>query len=185
MLAALSKNQNWAKLCPFFGIITTFLILFFFNINTPAFWAFFNIPLYMFHQTEEHLWPGGFKEYINNVINHGEERLTDFKVFLINILLVWLAFAIFGVLVCFNIGFGLLIVIFSIINCMAHIGMAVKTKQYNPGLVMATLQFLLSIFASYFITYTGLNNALWWWSGSILFSVLVHIILLKVVMTAK
>jgi 5'-3' exonuclease len=54
--------------------------------------ALLNIPLYLFHQCEEHYWPGGFKDYMNQKIHglpNGEEKLTDTAVFRINILMVW------------------------------------------------------------------------------------------------
>jgi len=85
--------------------------------------------LHLFHQAEEHFWPGGFKNYINTVVNklpQGEEALTNEKVFWINIILVWLVFSLFGFLSFINIGFGLLIVIFSIMNCVTHIFQGTK-----------------------------------------------------------
>ncbi|MCD6106829.1 MAG: HXXEE domain-containing protein [Caldisericaceae bacterium] len=188
MIKTLSKNQNWAKLAPVLGIITSILLITFFKPSQALFWALINIPLYLFHQTEEHLWPGGFKEYINRVVNklpEGEEILTDDKIFWINIILVWLAFLIFGILSFFNIGFGLLIVIFSIMNCLTHIVQGIKQKEWNPGLVMASLQFILSVYAAYFITLNGLTNQFLWWLCSIVFSAIVHILLFKLIMIKK
>ena len=188
MICVLAKNQNWAKAAPWLGIITAFLLFLFFKPSQAMFWALINLPLYLFHQTEEHLWPGGFKNYINRVINklpEGEEALTDEKVFWINILLVWLAFSVFGFLSFVNIGFGLLIVIFSIINCLSHIAQGAKRKKWNPGLVMASLQFVISTYAAYFVTVNGLSNKVFWWVGTIAFSVIVHAVLFKVVMSKK
>lgn len=188
MFNVLVKNQNWAKAAPWLGIITAFLLFWFFKPSQAMFWALINIPLYLFHQTEEHLWPGGFKNYINSVINklpEGEGALTDEKVFWINILLVWLAFLVFGILSFVNIGFGLLIVIFSIMNCLSHIVQGIKQKEWNPGLFMASLQFLISIYAAHFVTVNGLSNQVLWWVGTIVFSAIVHAVLFKVVMSKK
>lgn len=188
MIKTLSENQNWAKIAPILGIITGILLFAFFKPSESLFWALINIPLYLFHQTEEHLWPGGFKKYINRVINklpEGKEALTDEKVFWINILLVWLSFLVFGILSFFNIGFGLLIVIFSIMNCLTHIVQSIKQKEWNPGLVMASLQFTISLYAAYFITFNGLTNHLFWWLGTIIFSIIVHVLLFKIVMIKK
>jgi hypothetical protein len=186
MIKKFSENQNWAKLAPILGVLSAVLLFMFFKPSQAMFWALVNIPLYFFHQTEEHLWPGGFKNYINRVVNKlpaGEEALTDEKVFWINILLVWAAFILFGCLAFLNIGFGLLIIIFSIINCLTHIAQAFKQKEWNPGLVMASLQFLLSIYAAYFVTMNGLTHQIYWWIGTIIFSVAVHVVLFKVVMS--
>lgn len=187
MIKKLARNQNWAKATPILGIVSAFLLVVFTRPSQPIFWALVNIPLYFFHQTEEHLWPGGFKRYVNTVVNklpESEEKLTDIKVFWINILLVWIAFLIFGALSFWNIGFGLLIIIFSIINCLTHIGMALQKKEWNPGLVMASLQLLLSIYGAYFLTTQGgIHNVILWWISAIVFSVAAHVAVFKFAMT--
>lgn len=182
----LVKNQHWARFAPWLGVLTTLLLFYFFKPNEPMFWALVNVPLYLFHQTEEHYIPGGFKNFINQVINGlpvGQEKLTDTNIFWINILFVWVAFAIFGILaITVNIGFGLLIIIFSIINCLTHIFQGIKRVTWNPGLVMASIQFLLSLYGAYFITTHGLLNAITWWISAIIFSVAMHVILFRLVM---
>ncbi len=180
-----SKNQNWAKIAPVLGIAATIGLFWLFKPTQALFWALINIPLYLFHQTEEHLWPGGFKNYINHVINNlpeDEETLTDTKVFWINILLVWVAFTVFGVLALVNIGFGLFIIVFSVINCLTHIFQGVRRKEWNPGLVMASLQFAISIYAAYFVTANGLSNPIIWWIATVAVSVLIHALLFRFVL---
>ena len=182
----LVKNQNWAKFAPWMGIISAILLFSYTSPDQPLFWALINIPLYLFHQTEEHYWPGGFKKFINQVIDglpDGQEQLTDTKIFWVNILLVWVAFIVFGILaIKVNIGFGLLIIIFSIMNCLTHIFQGIKRGAWNPGLVMASMQFLLSLYGAYFVTAHALTNAIAWWAGAVVFSVAVHAALFKMVM---
>lgn len=182
----LVQNQNWAKLTPWMGIIAAVLLFRYTNPNQPLFWALINIPLYLFHQAEEHYWPGGFKHFINQVIDglpSGEEKLTDLSIFWVNILLVWVAFVMFGALaITVNIGFGLLIIIFSIMNCLTHIFQGIKRRAWNPGLVMASLQFVLSLYGAYFVTKYALTMPIAWWAGAIIFSVGVHACLFKMVM---
>lgn len=188
MIRTLAKDQNWAKATPWLGIFALFSLFYFLKPSQAMFWALINIPLYLFHQTEEHLWPGGFKNYINRVINklpQGEELLTDEKVFWINIILVWCSFLLFGCLSFINIGFGLLIVIFSLMNCLTHIVQGIKQKELNPGLVMASLQFTISIYAAYFITINSLSSQVYWWGGTVIFSIIVHALLFKVVMSKR
>jgi len=186
IIQQLSKNQNWAKFAPILGIVSSIWLFWFFKPTQALFWALINIPLYLFHQSEEHLWPGGFKDYINHKINNlpeGQEVLTDIKVFWINILLVWIAFSIFGALSFVYIGFGLFIIVFSVINCLTHIYQGVRRKEWNPGLVMASLQFAISIYAAYFVTTSRLSNPFTWWIAAVVGSVFIHVILFRIVLT--
>ncbi len=186
MISFLAKDQNWAKITPWAGIILLILLFKYFSIYDPHFWGLINIPLYLFHQTEEHYIPGGFKKFMNHIVMNlpeGQEKLTDIKIFWINILMVWFAFAIFGLLSFINLGFGLLIIIFSIMNCLTHIIEGVKRKAWNPGLIMASIQFIISIFAAYYITAYGLENPIVWWLSTIVFSIIAHVLLFKLVMT--
>jgi hypothetical protein len=82
-------------------------------------------------------------------------------------------------------GFGLFIVVFSIINCVSHIGQGIRRREWNPGLVMASIQFALSIYAAYFITANGLSNQLAWWIFTVILSILIHALLFKFVMSKK
>ncbi len=184
MLEKLERNQNWAKACPWMAAAAAAALFIFFPLSSPMFWALVNIPLYLLHQTEEHYIPGGFKKYMNEqVLGDGKETLTDRKIFWINILLVWIAFLIFGALSFVNLGFGLVIVIFSIINCATHIAQAVKARRYNPGLVMASLQLLISLYAAYYITANGLGSPVIWWVGSVVFSAAAHAVVFRTVMS--
>ncbi|MFC4891705.1 HXXEE domain-containing protein [Pseudofrancisella aestuarii] len=186
MIYFLAKNQNWAKAAPWLGIVSLFLLFLNFSVSDPHLWALINIPLYFFHQTEEHYIPGGFKSFMNEKVLKsidGKETLTDVKIFWINIIMVWLAFAIFGTLSFINLGFGLLIIIFSIMNCLTHIHEGIKLKAWNPGLVMASIQFVISIFAAIYVSMHGLDNVLAWWIGTIIFSILAHVLLFKLVMS--
>ena len=188
MIATLAKNQNWARAAPVLAIISTIALFLLFRPANAMFWALVNIPLYLFHQTEEHLWPGGFKQYINTYVNkdpEGTDTLTDIKVFWINIVRVWIAFAVFGALAFVNLGFGLLIIVFSLINCATHIRQAVIDRRWNPGLVMASIQFVLSIYAGWFVTTHGLVHPLLWWAGTVVVSVGIHALLFSMVMRRR
>lgn len=183
MIEALARNQNWAKAAPALGLGSALALLIFLRPSDPLFWALVNIPLYLFHQTEEHLWPGGFKSYMNGVVYVGRgEPLTDRKIFWINIILVWFAFAVFGALSFVDVGFGLVLVVFSLINCLTHIVEALRRRRWNPGLVMASVQFLLSLYAAWFLSVRGVAAPLPWWIGSLLFAALSHALLFGVVM---
>lgn len=78
-----------------------------------------------------------------------------------------------------------LIIIFSITNCLTHIVQGIKLKEWNPGLVVASAQFLISIYAAYFVSANGLTNPVIWWIGTIVFLVVVHLFLFKIIKTWK
>ena len=115
MIKKLAKDQYWARFAPFLGVISAIWLFSSFKPTELLFWAYINIPLYLFHQTEEHLWPGGFKNFINQVINklpEGEETLTD-KRFLGKYSAGRVAFTVFGVLAQFY-------RLWSMYNCFQH-----------------------------------------------------------------
>jgi hypothetical protein len=187
MIGKLAANQNWAKAAPALAVVSAALLFVFFSPSQPLFWALVNLPLYFLHQTEEHLWPGGFKKYMNRVVRglpEGREALTDIQVFWINIALVWIAFAAFAALAFVDIGFGLLIIVFSAINCLTHIFEALRRRRWNPGLVMASVQLVVSIYAAYFITANGLVNPVAWWAGAVVFSAAVHTAIFRTALKA-
>jgi hypothetical protein len=102
--------------------------------------------IYLIHEFEEHAYPGGFKNYINRQIFGSKVNdlpLNDAIVFWINILGVWILFPL-GAYLATNVDlkFGMLLPIFGIFNASLHIIMALKKRQYNPGL-------LVSIFLNY------------------------------------
>jgi hypothetical protein len=170
------------------GIISLVILFLSYRPTDPVFWALINIPLYLFHQTEEHYRPGGFKQFINHTVlglPEDQETLTDIRIFWINILLVWVAFAVLGALVFVNIGFGLIIIIFSVMNCLLHIILGIKLRRWNPGLVVAGFQFMVSIYAGYFITSHGLDHPIAWWSAGILFSITVHAFLFHFILKGQ
>lgn len=172
-----AKNQNWAKLTPWLGAVSLAALLLFLKPSDARFWALINIPLYLFHQCEEHYRPGGFKNYVNRVILNlpeGEEKVTDPKVFWINVLLVWVVFAVFGAAAFYDLGFGLLMIVFSALNCLMHIVQGIRRREWNPGLVTAGVQFALSLYAAWFVSSHGLAHAALWWTGAVLFAIAVH-----------
>ena len=120
-------------------------------------------PIYMLHETEEFVFPGGFGKYFNHYIF----RLPDTKdpldenfVFYVNIGIVWLALPIFGLLSSINYMYGLWIPYFVIIAGLLHIGIALKTHRfYNPGLVVSlTLNIPVGIWSVYQLVEMGVLN---------------------------
>ena len=61
----------------------------------------------------------------------------------------------------------------------AHV-QGIKLRRWNPGLVVASIQFIVSIYAAYFLTMHGLSHTAVWWASSIILSILVHVVLFNI-----
>jgi Protein of unknown function with HXXEE motif len=109
------------------------------------------LVIYMAHQIEEHLWPGGFRQFTNaRVFRSGNDDWpVDIPgVALVNIGYVWLPV---GLAVLFPVALrwiGLLWIGLTLINGLTHIASTMRLRIYNPGLVTSIVLFLpFTIFA--------------------------------------
>lgn len=109
----------------------------------PAFLLLFlHLPVYQIHQLEEHD-RDRFRRYMNEKVGRGLEILTATAVFWINIGLVWALFSFFiSIALINNIGWGLPVVYATLFNALIHIGSALKSREYNPGLITSVILFL-------------------------------------------
>lgn len=99
-------------------------------------------PIYMLHQVEEHV-GDRFRTYVNTRVFHGIEALTVADVLWINLLGVWgLNLAALYAAHLLAPGWGLAALYLIVLNGIAHLGMAVALRGYNPGLVSAVAVFL-------------------------------------------
>lgn len=135
-------KKEWAKV----GIIlSTFLFVFLFvfvrKSDFVVFILLLQTPLYMLHQTEEYIFPGGFGKYFNTKIFNleTEDKPVDENfIFFVNVILIWIVLPLFGLLSTINYQYGLWIPYFSIFAGIAHVALAIKAKKtYNPGLIVS------------------------------------------------
>lgn len=104
--------------------------------------VFLQLPIYMFHQYEEHD-NDRFRLFVNRVMGGGKEVLSHRAVFIINVPGVWgIIAASFYMAFYVSIGFGLIAAYLTLINAVTHIGAAVASRSYNPGLATASLLFV-------------------------------------------
>lgn len=92
------------------------------------------LPMYLFHQFEEHH-ENCFCRYVNATIGNGLVVLSPGAAFVINSIGVWgviLAGIYAGVLVAP--GFGAIAVDLGVVNGILHIAVAAVRREYNPGL---------------------------------------------------
>ena len=118
--------------------------------------TFFCLPAYMLHQYEEHD-NDRFRVFMNRILAGGREVLSVPAVFVINVpgvwgvitLSLWLASRVHP-------GLALIAVYLTLVNAIIHIGHAVITRSYNPGLVSGVVLFLpLCVWCIYAIQHAG------------------------------
>ncbi|NHJ22672.1 MAG: HXXEE domain-containing protein [Candidatus Lokiarchaeota archaeon] len=136
--------KNWAKV----GFISALfiLLLLFLNSKVPIgsfkwlYWL--SLPLYMFHQFEEYVYPGGFKEELNKMLNREEgsrEILTDKIVLVVNIGFIWILTPILIVLNAISIIFPVILMTLVTFNGFTHVIASIILRRYNPGLIMSII----------------------------------------------
>mgnify|MGYP001233862226 CR=1 FL=1 len=137
-------KRDWAK-AGFLIAIFLFVFLFAFIKDTDfvLFLLLLQTPLYMIHETEEYVFPGGFGRFFNIDIlklQTADKPIDENFIFYINVILIWIILPGFGLLAAQNYQLGLWIPYFSFFAGVAHIALALKARQrYNPGLVVSLL----------------------------------------------
>lgn len=99
-------------------------------------------PAYMLHQIEEHA-GDRFRAYANAKIFGGREGLTRAAVLWVNLPGVWgVNIAALYAAQFYGPGWGLTAPYLMLVNALAHAGVALRFRDYNPGLVTALTLFL-------------------------------------------
>jgi hypothetical protein len=135
-------KKEWAKVGMILSIYL-FVMLFVFvrKYDFVVFILLLQTPLYMLHQTEEYIFPGGFGKFFNTKIFNlltEDKPLDDNFIFYVNVMLIWIALPVFGLLSTLNYSFGLWLPYFSFFAGVAHIALAFKARKlYNPGLMVS------------------------------------------------
>jgi len=138
---------NWQKALPILaglGIVAWLAVFHADPASERALFAALFI-IYLLHQIEEHLWPGGFRQCTNaHVFKSGNDNWpVDIDgVALVNIGYVWLPI---GAAVLFPdalrwVGLGW--VGLTLINGLSHIATSIRFRCYNPGLVTSIVLFV-------------------------------------------
>lgn len=139
--------SNWQRSLPYLAVIGIIIWIALFRSDPQserALWLGL-LVIYMLHQTEEHLWPGGFRQFTNaHVFKSGSDNWpVDISgVALINIGYVWLPV---GLAILYPdtlrwIGLGWIGL--TLINALTHIVSTIRLRIYNPGLVTSIVLFL-------------------------------------------
>jgi hypothetical protein len=103
------------------------------------------LVIYLLHQIEEHLWPGGFRQFTNaHVFRSGRDDWPVDRggVALINIGYVWLPLALAVAWPAPLRWLGLAWAGLTLVNGLSHIATSLRLRVYNPGLVTSLVLFL-------------------------------------------
>ncbi len=137
-------KKEWAKVGVILSIfLFVFLFVFVRKTDFIVFILLLQTPLYMLHQTEEYIFPGGFGKYFNTKIFNlktYDKPVDENFIFFVNVILIWIVLPAFGLLSTINYQYGLWIPYFSFFAGIAHVALAIKAKKiYNPGMIVSLL----------------------------------------------
>ena len=144
----MNEHKFWFEHWPKAGIVAAafLLLLLFLNSKAPIgsfewlYWL--SLPLYMIHQFEEYVYPGGFKEELNKVLlneNSSSEILTDKAALVINLGFIWILTPVLIVLGVISVVFPVILMTLVAFNGFIHLVVSIRFKRYNPGLIASLL----------------------------------------------
>ena len=140
-------SANWQKALPALALIgiATWIALFRDTPTSTQSLFFALLVIYMLHQTEEHLWPGGFCQFTNaHVFKSGnDDRPVDIGgVALVNIGWVWLPVGAAALMPNTLYWIGLGWIGLTLVNAITHIVSSIRFRIYNPGLITSIVLFV-------------------------------------------
>lgn len=162
-------TKNWPKAG---AVIAVLLILYVYAVAGSGIpllekYAILSLAFLMFHQFEEYVLPGGFKDYFNNNIYNPfgliRNKLTDKAILYVNVIVGWGLAVI--VIVFFNNNVIAVMAVIGIIfiNGLLHFFITFKTRYYNPGVVTGAILFIpLMLYAANKLTVAGVLNVSDW-----------------------
>ncbi|NRB82607.1 MAG: HXXEE domain-containing protein [Winogradskyella sp.] len=129
--------KNWYKSTIFIAIYLIIILpLYLLKSDYAVFLIWLQFAVYLLHQFEEYILPGGFVKFFNNKVLQSDKDnypLDDRASFWINIPIIFIAFPLSAILAsCIDISIGIWTAYFSIINALSHVVMFFK-HRYNPG----------------------------------------------------
>ena len=140
-------SDDWQKLCPPLACIGAVCWLMLFRHAPTSEQAMFAalLVLYILHQTEEHFWPGGFRQFANaHVFASRKDNwpVDESGVAWVNIGYVWLPLLLAVIFPESLRWVGLCWIGLTFINALTHIIATARLHIYNPGLITSIVLFL-------------------------------------------
>jgi hypothetical protein len=144
------------------------------------YWA--ALPLLMLHQFEEHVYPGGFREWMNRVVLHSEDNqqpLSKKLSFIVNVPLAWVLFGAVAFVKADALWFTLPVLSILFVNAWFHIVTSLVFNEYTPGSytsILIHLPFVIYAYSYLLITWQVEFSLL---MTSIMAALVVHIVILS------
>jgi hypothetical protein len=140
-------SADWQKSLPLLAIVGIVAWFALFLSDPTSERALFTalLVIYMLHQTEEHLWPGGFRQFANAQMFHsGRDNwpVSEAGVALVNIGFVWAPLALAALFPGPLRWVGLGWIGLTLVNAVTHIAASIRFRSYNPGVVTSVILFL-------------------------------------------
>jgi Protein of unknown function with HXXEE motif len=138
---------NWQNFLPPLAVIGTVAWIVLFRDEETSDRALFAalLVIYFLHQIEEHLWPGGFRQFTDaHMFHSGDDNwpVNIDGVALVNTAYVWVPIALAAIFPQTLRWFGLAWIGLTLINGIIHIVTTIRLRIYNPGLVTSIVLFL-------------------------------------------
>jgi hypothetical protein len=136
-------KENWQKTGVIVSIfLTIYLVVIVLPKSTILFALLMSTPLYMLHEIDEYVFPGGFAQFLNkNVYKTDPETglLDPTAVFWIN-MVVWIALPLYSLLAVSDLSQAAWMPYFFIFQAFVHLIIGIVGKRFiNPGMVSAWL----------------------------------------------
>ena len=167
--------------------LTLFLIVSYQAIGWIPFLVWIQLVMYLLHEHEEYVYPGGFRDYFNTTMfPRKKDILSNRAAFCINSIGVWCLYSCCALLTQHvSYGFGIITPVFSLCNGAIHIANSVKTGKYNPGLITSVgLFYPVSLYTIY-VLYVHDYISLWHIAGALFFGIGAHVVLIIALLYAK
>jgi hypothetical protein len=135
--------DNWPKTGVIVGIfLTIYLVVIVLPKNTLLFALMMYFPLYILHEADEYIFPGGFAQFMNRDIYKTDpvNGLVDRNaIFWIN-MLVWILIPLSGLQAVTDVKQAAFLPYFVIFQAVVHLVIGIIGKRFfNPGMVTAWL----------------------------------------------
>jgi hypothetical protein len=140
-------SASWQKALPVLILAIAAIWVALFRAMPASEQAMFTalLLIYMLHQVEEHLWPGGFRQYANAHVFHSGN--DDWPVGMggvafVNVGIVWLPIAAAALAPVSLRWLGLVWIGGTLVNGIIHVVTTIRFRGYNPGLATSLVLFL-------------------------------------------
>ena len=136
-------KENWQKTGAIVALfLTIYLVVIVLPQNTLTFALLMSTPLYMLHEIDEYILPGGFAQFLNkNIYKTDPEKglLDEGAVFWIN-MVVWIALPLFSLWALTDLTQAAFMPYFFILQALLHLVLGIFGKRIlNPGMISAWL----------------------------------------------